>query len=173
MPMQSQNPKVRCSRSSPTNCHPASAPPTDGDPCAGSSLPKTLSSAWNQRLSWQNSRVTTNRSRIFQLFKYAIYAFLALNVYWFFIEEFAAAIIRFPEGISLGQIIAAYAATIDTASWVVLLLMFELETYVLDEHHFTNPVTWTLQGVRERQQFVRIGGPVVVCDRLRRIRCDY
>ena len=92
--------------------------------------------------------MTINRSKIFQLFKYAIYAFLALNVYWFFIEEFAAAIIRFPDGISLGRIIAAYAATIDTASWVVLLLMFELETYVLDEHHFTKPVTWTLQGVR-------------------------
>ena len=92
--------------------------------------------------------MTINRSKIFQLFKYAIYAFLALNVYWFFIEEFAAAIIRFPDGISLGRIIAAYAATIDTASWVVLLLMFELETYVLDEHHFTKPVMWTLQGVR-------------------------
>jgi len=32
----------------------------------------------------------TSHSRIFQLFKYTIYAFLALNVYWFFIEEFAA-----------------------------------------------------------------------------------
>ncbi len=89
-----------------------------------------------------------SRPRIFQLFKYAVYGFLALNVYWFFIEEFAAAIIQFPEGISLGRIITAYAATIDTAAWVVLLLMFELETYVLDEHHFTKPVTWTLQGVR-------------------------
>jgi len=92
--------------------------------------------------------VTINRSKIFQLFKYAIYAFLALNVYWFFIEEFAAAKIQFPDGIGLGRIILAYAATIDTAAWVVLLLMFELETYVLDEHHFTKPVTWTLQGVR-------------------------
>ncbi len=96
----------------------------------------------------RKTRLTINRSRIFQLFKYAIYAFLALNVYWFFIEEFAAAKIQYPEGIGLGRIIAAYAATIDTAAWVVLLLMFELETYVLDEHHFTKPVTWTLQGVR-------------------------
>ena len=92
--------------------------------------------------------MTINRSKIFQLFKYAIYAFLALNVYWFFIEEFAAAKIQFPDGIGLGRIILAYAATIDTAAWVVLLLMFELETYVLDEHHFTKPVTWTLHGVR-------------------------
>ena len=92
--------------------------------------------------------MTINRSRIFQFFKYAVYAFLALNVYWFFIEEFAAAKIQFSTGIGLGQIIEAYAATIDTAAWVILLLMFELETYVLDDHHFTKPVTWTLQGVR-------------------------
>jgi len=92
--------------------------------------------------------LTINQSRIFQLFKYAVYAFLALNVYWFFIEEFAAAKIQFSAGIGLGQVIQAYAATIDTAAWVVLLLMFELETYVLDEHHFTKPVTWSLQGVR-------------------------
>ena len=69
-------------------------------------------------------------------------------MYWFFIEEFAAAKIQFSAGIELGQVIQAYAATIDTAAWVVLLLMFELETYVLDERHFTRPVTWSLQGVR-------------------------
>ena len=49
---------------------------------------------------------------------------------------------------TLGRLIEAYAATIDTLAWVVLLLMFELETYVLHEHHFTKPVVWTLQTVR-------------------------
>ncbi|MBT8098156.1 MAG: hypothetical protein KJO82_00330, partial [Gammaproteobacteria bacterium] len=44
--------------------------------------------------------------------------------------------------------IAAYASTIDTAAWVILLLMFELETYALDDRHFTRNVTWTLQGTR-------------------------
>jgi hypothetical protein len=69
-------------------------------------------------------------------------------VYWFFIEEFAAAKIQFSSGVDLSQMIEAYAATIDTAAWVILLLMFELETYVLDDHHYTKPVTWSLQGVR-------------------------
>jgi len=98
-------------------------------------------------LQWK-THLTINRSRIFQFFKYAVYAFLALNVYWFFIEEFAAAKIQFSAGIELGQIIEAYAASIDTAAWVILLLMFELETYVLDDHQFTKPVMWTLQCVR-------------------------
>ena len=92
--------------------------------------------------------LTLTRSHIYQGFKYAVYAFLALNVYWFFSDEFAVAQLQFPGGVALGQMIEAYAATIDTAAWVVLLLMFELETHVLDDHHFTRPVTWTLQVVR-------------------------
>ena len=92
--------------------------------------------------------MTINRSSWYQYFKYAVYAFLALNVYWFFIEEFAAARIQFTGGVALGEMIEAYAATIDTAAWVILLLIFELDTYVLNEHHFTKSVNWTLQSVR-------------------------
>ena len=92
--------------------------------------------------------MTLNHSRLFQLFKYALYAFLTLNVYLFFAEEFAASAVQFPDGVKLADIMVAYVATIDTAAWVVLLLMFELETYILEDRHFTKPVTWTLQGLR-------------------------
>ena len=92
--------------------------------------------------------MTLNHSRLFQVFKYALYAFLTFNVYLFFAEEFAASTVQFPDGVQLADIMVAYVATIDTAAWVVLLLMFELETYVLEDRHFTKPVTWTLQGLR-------------------------
>lgn len=92
--------------------------------------------------------VTLNRSQLFQVFKYAIYALLTLNIFLFFAEESAAARLQFDGGVALSQIIEAYAATIDTLAWVVLLLMFELETYVLDDRHFTRRVIWTLQLVR-------------------------
>ena len=89
-----------------------------------------------------------DRGSVFQFFKYAVYAFLTLNVYWFFAEEQLAAQLQFPLGLEAGDLIEAYAATIDTAAWVILLLMFELETYVLEDQHFTRKVTWTLHGVR-------------------------
>ena len=92
--------------------------------------------------------MTINSSRLFQLFKYAVYAFLAMNVYWFFVEEYAAAPLRYPHGVGLSDLLEAYAATIDTAAWVILLLMFELETYVLEDEHFTKAVGWTLHGLR-------------------------
>ncbi len=87
-------------------------------------------------------------SNIFKLFKYTVYALLAFNIYLFFSEEWAASSHRFANGIEFGQIIEGFAATIDTAAWVVLLLMFELETHVLEDHHFTKRVTIALHSLR-------------------------
>ncbi len=92
--------------------------------------------------------MSVNSNRLFQLFKYAVYALLAFNVYVFWSEEVLAATVQFPNGVRLPDLIDAYAATIDTAAWVVLLLMFELETYVLEDHHYNRTVTWTLHSVR-------------------------
>ncbi len=71
-----------------------------------------------------------------------------LNVYLFFAEEWAAAAHRFADGVAMSDIIEGFAASIDTAAWVVLLLMFELETCVLDDEQFTPRTTWTLHGLR-------------------------
>lgn len=92
--------------------------------------------------------MTISSSALFQTFKYVVYVLLAMNIYWFYAEESAAAIVQFSNGIALADLIEAYSATIDTAAWVVLLLMFELETYALDEEHFTPLVQWTLHGLR-------------------------
>jgi len=92
--------------------------------------------------------LTLSSARLFQLFKYTVYALLSYNVYLFWSEETAAAALQFTNGIGMADLIEAYAATIDTAAWVVLLLMFELETWVLDDRHFTAPVRWSLHGLR-------------------------
>jgi hypothetical protein len=92
--------------------------------------------------------LTIDRYTLYQAFKYSLYAFLAMNVYWFFAEEQAANELLYPDGVGLGDIYDAYVATIDTGAWVVLLLMFELETYILEDRHFTRPVTWTLHTLR-------------------------
>jgi len=89
-----------------------------------------------------------NSSRIFQLFKYLVYALLTFNIYVFFAEEWAAAAFRFVDGVALKDVIEGFAASIDTAAWVVLLLMFELETFVLDDKRITRRVAWTLHGLR-------------------------
>jgi hypothetical protein len=68
---------------------------------------------------------------IFKAFKYTVYAVLTLNIALFFQEELLATKQTFSQGINLVDIIQGFAATIDTAAWVLLLLLFELETSVL------------------------------------------
>ena len=92
--------------------------------------------------------MTINSRMLFQLFKYAVYVLLAMNIYWFFAEETAAATLQFADGVGFADLIEAFSATIDTAAWVVLLLLFELETYVLEDRHFTKRVTLSLHGLR-------------------------
>jgi len=89
-----------------------------------------------------------NGKALYQLFKYLIYGLLTINAFVFFSEELLATRLEFPEGVAPGDFFMAYAATVDTAAWVILLLMFELETWVLDDRHFTRPVAWLLHTLR-------------------------
>ena len=92
--------------------------------------------------------MSINSNRLFQFFKYTVYALLTFNVYAFWSEEVLAATVQYPDGVAVLDLIDAYAATIDTAAWVVLLLMFELETYILEDHQYTSTVTVVLHSIR-------------------------
>ncbi len=86
--------------------------------------------------------------KIYPLFKYSVYLLLTVNIYLFFNEEWAATAHRFAEGLSVRDLIEAFPATIDTAAWVILLLMFELETWVLEDEQITPTVQRSLHGLR-------------------------
>lgn len=86
--------------------------------------------------------------RLFTALKYFVYALLSLNVYLFLQEEQQALQYTFIEGFEPSQLIQVFAATIDTTAWVVLLLLFELETSVLDDSRIHGVTRWTLHGVR-------------------------
>ena len=45
--------------------------------------------------------MSINRSRLYQAFKYTVYALLTLNIYLFFIEEHAAAELQFANGVAM------------------------------------------------------------------------
>jgi len=85
--------------------------------------------------------------RYYQLFKYTIYSLLALNVFIFLWDEWIASSHLFAQGVALPEIFQAFSATIDTGAWVVLLLLFELETFVLPDETIKRR-KWTLHGVR-------------------------
>ena len=88
------------------------------------------------------------RYQIFTMVKYITYALLSLNVYLFLQEELQALDYTYAGAIEPGQIIQSFAATIDTAAWVILLLLFELETSVLDDSKLHGGIKWLLHGIR-------------------------
>jgi len=85
--------------------------------------------------------------RYYQLFKYTIYSLLALNVFIFLWDEWIASSHLFTQGVALYEIFQAFSATIDTGAWVVLLLLFEMETFVLPDEAIKR-YKWPLHGVR-------------------------
>jgi len=89
-----------------------------------------------------------NRYRLFTAVKYLVYLLLSINVLLFLQEELLALEHTFAERIQLAQIIQSFSATIDTAAWVVLLLLFEMETSVLDDSRIVGGLKWMLHGVR-------------------------
>ena len=85
---------------------------------------------------------------LFTLVKYLVYILLSFNIYLFLNEELSALEHTFVDGFELSQIIQVFSATIDTTAWVLLLLMFELETSVLDDEKIQGPVKWGLHWLR-------------------------
>lgn len=85
---------------------------------------------------------------LFRIFKYTIYCLLAFNIYLFFSEEYLAAAEVFGDSLGWSQVTEAFSATIDTAAWVVLLLLFELETAVIPDEKLEGRLKWILLAIK-------------------------
>ena len=81
----------------------------------------------------QADAVSASRWHGFTLFKYAIYAILIVNIGLFLFDDWAAAQAAYGEEFGDMSLIALFPSTIDTAAWVLLLLLFELETWVISD----------------------------------------
>lgn len=88
--------------------------------------------------------------RLFALFKCIVFAALFVNMWVFAHEDASAAVVRFPDGVTgLDTLIEVYAQTIDSASWLLLLILFELETsYIPDPYLRRRRIKWSLHGLR-------------------------
>lgn len=71
--------------------------------------------------------------RLFGIFKYAVYLALAVNTCLFFFVEFSAMSTVFTNGFEWGLLAEGFSATIDTAAWLILLFVFELETFIIED----------------------------------------
>ena len=77
-----------------------------------------------------------------------VYFLLAYNAFLFFQEDIAASAETFGDTVTWRNVVEAYSATIDTSAWVLLLLLFELETAVIPDEKLKGGLKWFLMGVR-------------------------
>lgn len=90
----------------------------------------------------------TLRYRAFTAVKYLTYLALSVNIVLFLQEELATVAASFRGDIDFLGVIQRFSATLDTAAWVVLLLLFELETAVIPDDRLMGPTRWVIHGVR-------------------------
>ncbi len=83
-------------------------------------------------------------STLYQLLKYSIYVIILYNVLYFTFEDYNAAAHRFRDGVSLRDFYDAFPQAINSLSWFVLLLMLELETWVIEDEDHTGTTRWAI-----------------------------
>ena len=77
-----------------------------------------------------------------------MYAALIANAALFFKDDWEAAVHVFQDSLAFARVIEGFAASIDTAAWVILLLLFELETCQLSDEVLNGPIGRIIRGLR-------------------------
>ncbi|TNE37355.1 MAG: hypothetical protein EP347_08120 [Alphaproteobacteria bacterium] len=86
--------------------------------------------------------------RLYQAFKYTVYLLLIINMISFFMESLEASRTTFKGGIPLSELMNVFTAALDSGAWIVLLLLFELETFVLPDEKIRGLLKWSLHAGR-------------------------
>ena len=89
-----------------------------------------------------------NAHVIKQSVKWIVYSLLLVNFTLYMNWDWHAATHALGPAEPLIKWLQAYAASIDYAAWLVLIALFELETYVLSDEAFTPTVKRAMHGVR-------------------------
>jgi len=85
---------------------------------------------------------------VFTAFKYTIYVLLGVDTVLFFQEDLAASAETFGGQIAWSNVVEAFTAAIDTGAWLVLLLLFELETAVISDERLQGGLKWLFMAIR-------------------------
>lgn len=86
--------------------------------------------------------------KIQQTVKWTVYSLLLINFGFYIYEDWTRAAHTLHEGSTLLDWTSEFATSIDESAWFLLLFMFELETYVLDDRHWKGWVARAVRGVR-------------------------
>ena len=83
-----------------------------------------------------------------QTIKWSVYALVIINFGFYIRNDWVIAGHTLYAGSSLLEVSRAFATTIDESAWIILLLLFELETYLLSDEPLSRTKTLLMQGVK-------------------------
>jgi len=86
--------------------------------------------------------------KVQQFVKWSVYTFLLINWGFYIAEDLTVASHTLTADSTFLDWTAEFATSIDESAWFILLFMFELETYVLEDENWTGWVAHTVRGVR-------------------------
>jgi len=84
----------------------------------------------------------------FQLIKLVVYSLLFINFIIYFKNDWEIATFTMRNGGDFLDWTAAFATTIDESAWIILLILFELETYTLSDDALSRPKAILMHTVR-------------------------
>lgn len=91
-------------------------------------------------------KIPLSRYQLFVLFKYSLYLLVTINAASFIRTDFAAAAATLNNDYSLNDIQTIFSATIDSIAWLLLLLIYELETSIVDDDVLNRGYKWLFYG---------------------------
>ncbi len=86
--------------------------------------------------------------RLQQILKWVVYSFLLINFVYYIYEDTDRALHVLTQASTLADLAEQYAVTLAVLAWLLLIAMFELETYSLEDKYWTKTVERTVHGVR-------------------------
>ena len=98
-----------------------------------------------------NAKVITIGEQSFEIrqtIKWLVYTLVIINFGFYIRNDLLIAGHTLYSGSSLLEISRAFATTIDESAWIILLLLFELETYLLSDDPLSRAKTLLMQGIR-------------------------
>lgn len=83
-----------------------------------------------------------------QALKWVVYSFLIVNFAYYIYEDTHRALHVLTEASTFAKVAEQYATSLAVLAWLLLIAMFELETYTLEEKQWTRRVERVVHGVR-------------------------
>ena len=90
----------------------------------------------------------TKLHKIQQVVKWTVYTLLIVNFVFYIFEDWSRALHTLDAGSTFLDWTGEFATSIDESAWFLLLFMFELETYILEDKDWKGWVAHTVRGIR-------------------------